>query len=308
MGSLGNKVASSVMADKSDLEASWVLQQTLPGGPSEQSSGNREGRPVNLPEESRIINYEVQAGDTVSTIAERLGVSQDTILSANSLRNADFIKQGQILTILPVSGLLHVVENGDSLLYIAIKYGVDTEDILGYKPNNITDPHSLSIGQKLLIPGGRPGAARAATSTRGGTRSATEVSIGQASSQTNSGTASGSFIWPNPGRITQYFNSGHSGLDIAAPYGTPVVAADSGVVVDRESLNWGLGLNLTIDHGNGYSTTYAHLSSFAVGVGETVSKGDMVGRVGSTGLSTGPHNHFQVRRNGALVNPLNVLP
>lgn len=308
MGSLENKVASSEMNDKSALEASWVLQQALPGGPSEQPSGNREGRPVNLPEESRITNYEVQAGDTVSTIAERLGVSQDTILSANSLRDADFIKQGQILTILPVSGLLHVVENGDSLLYIAIKYGVDTEDILGYKPNNITDPHSLSIGQKLLIPGGRPAAARAATTTRGGTRSATEVSVGQASSQTNSGAASGSFIWPNPGRITQYFNSGHSGLDIAAPYGTPVVAADSGVVVDREVLNWGLGLNLTIDHGNGYSTTYAHLSSFVVGVGETVSKGDMVGRVGSTGLSTGPHNHFQVRRNGALVNPLNVLP
>ncbi|MDP2935225.1 MAG: LysM peptidoglycan-binding domain-containing protein, partial [Dehalococcoidia bacterium] len=142
LGSLENKVASSVMTDKSDLEASGVLQQTLPGGPSEQSSGNREGRPVNLPEESRITNYEVQAGDTVSTIAERFGVSQDTILSANSLRNADFIKQGQVLAILPVSGLLHVVENGDSLLYIAIKYGVDTEDILGYKPNNITDPHS----------------------------------------------------------------------------------------------------------------------------------------------------------------------
>ena len=87
-----------------------------------------------------------------------------------------------------------------------------------------------------------------------------------------------------------------------------MVASDSGVVVVREALNWGLGWYVAIDHGNGYSTTYAHLSSFAVGIGERVGKGDMVGRIGSTGLSTGPHNHFVVRRYGVPINPLSVLP
>lgn len=282
--------------------------QAIPAGADGEQAGSSQASSTDAaPEERGIISYEVAPGDVVSTIAERFGISTETVISANNLRNADFLRLGESLVILPISGLLHTVEKGDSLLYLASRYGVDTEEIVGYRVNNIANPDSLAIGQKLIIPGGTMPAARAATSTRGVARPAAEAAVGAAPAQANS-SASGQFIWPNSGRITQYFSGAHSGLDVAAPYGTPVAAADGGVVVDRAALNWGLGWYVTLDHGNGYATTYAHLSSFAVVIGERVDKGDMIGRVGSTGNSTGPHNHFVVRRNGVPINPLSVLP
>ncbi len=253
------------------------------------------------------VEYEVVPGDTISTIAEHFGIGTETVLWANNLSNANFVKVGQNLLILPVDGIEYTVAKGDTLLSLAIKYGVSTEDVQGYPGNNLTDVNSLSIGQKLIIPGGAPLARAAApTSSRGGTRTVQEASA--AAPAAPAAAPSGRFIWPNAGSISQYFHSGHDGIDIAAPYGTAIVAADGGVVVDEQRLGWGLGYYITIDHGNGYATTYAHLSTFAVGPGERVSQGDLIGRIGMTGLTTGPHNHFVVKRNGVPVNPLGVLP
>ena len=291
-----------------DREGPSVASAATSGSATPDPLAGQEARTGAAAGQTGPVTYEVSAGDTVSMIAECFGISTETILWANNLVNADFIRLGQSLVILPVSGVLHVVEKGDTLLYLASKYGVDTEEIVGYQANDIPDPNFLAIGQKLIIPGGTMPVARAASSTSGGARPAAQSPAPQAPSQSISAAASGSFAWPNPGRITQGFSGSHSGLDIAAPYGTPVVASDSGVVVVREALNWGLGWYVAIDHGNGYSTTYAHLSSFVVGIGERVGKGDMVGRIGSTGLSTGPHNHFVVRRYGVPINPLSVLP
>ncbi|MDP2726770.1 MAG: M23 family metallopeptidase [Dehalococcoidia bacterium] len=271
-----------------------------------QAASGKEDNTATAPERGEPLEYEVVQGDTVSTIAERFGISTQTILWTNNMSNADFIKLGQKLLILPVSGLFYAVEKGDSLLYIASQFGVDTEAILGYKPNGLSNADSLAIGQRLIIPGGTVSAARAAPSSRGGARLDSGATAAQAVPA--AAPPSGNFIWPNSGLITQYFSAGHSGLDIATAYGTPIVAADGGVVVDEQKLGGGLGWYITIDHGNGYSTTYSHMSSFAVGMGERVSQGQMIGRVGSTGWSTGPHDHFVVERNGMPINPLNVLP
>ncbi len=129
-----------------------------------------------------------------------------------------------------------------------------------------------------------------------------------------SGKWSGHFLKPVPGGIgsgfgmryhpiLHYFRM-HTGVDLHASYGEPVHAADKGLVVFAD---WrgGYGRCVIIDHGSGYATVYAHMSSFDVSSGQTVSRGQVIGRVGSTGLSTGPHLHFEVRINGTPVNPLN---
>lgn len=127
---------------------------------------------------------------------------------------------------------------------------------------------------------------------------------------------SGKYIWPVSGDITSYFGNRmhpilkkpkyHSGIDIAAVTGTPIAASDYGVVI-FSGRNGGYGLMITLDHGAGISTVYAHCSSLLVKNGETVSKGQTIAKVGSTGLSTGPHLHFEVRKDGVPVNPLNYI-
>jgi murein DD-endopeptidase MepM/ murein hydrolase activator NlpD len=126
----------------------------------------------------------------------------------------------------------------------------------------------------------------------------------------------GQYIWPVKGRVTSGFGyrfhpvlkktKYHSGIDIAAPKGTPILAADSGIVI-FSAYNGGYGKMITIDHGVGYSTVYGHASSLLVGYGQTVTKGQKIALVGSTGLSTGPHLHFEIRKNGVTQNPLKYL-
>jgi murein DD-endopeptidase MepM/ murein hydrolase activator NlpD len=126
----------------------------------------------------------------------------------------------------------------------------------------------------------------------------------------------GRYIWPVPGKITSYFGNRyhpilkkrkyHSGLDISAPAGTPIKAADSGVVIFA-AVNGGYGKYISIDHGNGISSCYGHCSLILVDAGQIVTKGDVIGKVGSTGLSTGPHCHFEIRKNGVCADPLSYL-
>lgn len=288
------------------------------GGPQENKTASSQelgttqaGEPIApvqeraSPERTESVTYEVAPGDTISTIAERFEISTETVLWANSLGYTDLIRIGQPLLILPVSGVLHTVAKGDTLLSLAATYGVDAEDILGYKSNNISDANSLAIGQKIIIPGGKMPVSRASPSSRGGVRPAAETPAAPAAA---AAAPSGRFAWPTLGPIFQYFSASHFGVDISPPYGTPVRAADGGMVVRAEKLGWGLGWNLEVDHGNGYSTVYAHLSRFEVDRGERVSQGEVIGLVGTTGYVTGPHLHFAVHRNGVPINPLSVLP
>lgn len=156
-------------------------------------------------------------------------------------------------------------------------------------------------------------AARSGTSTA--SNAPTTGSGGTAPAPTSAGPPSGSrpataggMIWPIAGRVSQEFHSGHYGMDIFAPCGTPVYAAKGGTVIVAEFNSGGYGNLVVVDHGGGFSTAYAHHQSLSVSVGQTVSQGQQVGLEGTTGRSTGCHLHFETRLNGAAQNPRNYLP
>ena len=240
----------------------------------------------------RVSTYEVVPGDTVEGIATRFGLQTNTIVWANDLFNPDRLKVGQKLTILPLDGVLYPVASGDTLSSIAKRHKVEPEVILNYGPNGLVDPNSLTVGQQLIIPGGK--------------KEETKLVVSPAPSAPVKG--SGQFAWPTFGPIFTYFSPYHTGIDISPPYGSPIYAADAGRAVRMEKLNWGYGWYLVIDHGNGYSTSYSHVSEFLVDIGETVKRGQLIARVGNTGKTTGPHLHFEIIRNGVAVDPLGFLP
>ncbi|HEX2922720.1 MAG TPA: LysM peptidoglycan-binding domain-containing M23 family metallopeptidase [Chloroflexota bacterium] len=254
------------------------------------ADGRATNEEASLPKPKTPTKYTVEDGDTVGGIAEQFGISGNTVLWANNLSNPDSLQIGEELLILPVSGVLHTVAGGDNLNDLALTYSVTPESIAEF--NALSNPDMLQLGDKLIVPGGKMGVSRVASR-----------------SPQPAPAATGSFRWPAGGSITQYFGEGgHSGLDLASATGSPVYAAESGIVVTALKLGYGYGWHLVIDHGNGYRTLYGHLSAFNVDYGERVAKGDRIGSVGNTGLSTGPHLHFELIQNGGRVNPLKYLP
>ena len=246
----------------------------------------------------KILNYEVQEGDTVATIAQKFGVDQDTIRWQNSLVR-DKIKVSQNLEILPVSGVAHKVAKGDTVYSIAKKYDSDSQSIADFPFNSFSNDETfeLAIGQLVIVPEGvKPADIPLAPRIRQITPNAGTV------------VASGQFAWPTAGVITQNFAWYHKGLDIANPGSPAVLAADAGrVVVSGWPDNSGYGNRVVIDHGNGYKTLYAHLSKIYVVANQTVKRGDPIGQMGSTGRSTGTHLHFEIIQTGAHVSPINFL-
>ncbi len=248
-----------------------------------------------------IITYTVKPGDTISEIAEMFNVSTNTILWENKIGPRDFIKPGQELVILQVTGVTHTIARGDTLNSIANKYKAKTEDIL--EINKLADASQITVGKKIVIPDGIPPAPVIQTApARSGLANIREIFKPATP-------AVGSFNWPTTSkRITQYFLGWrHAGIDIGAASGQPVYAAEDGVVITSGWNRGGYGYYVIIDHGNGIHTLYAHNSKNHVKVGERVSKGDVIASIGSTGRSTGPHLHFEVRVNGNKVNPLDYL-
>jgi len=244
-----------------------------------------------------IIDYTVQDGDTVASIANKFGISQNTILWENNLSGST-IKVGQTLKILPVTGVAHTVASGDTVYSIAKKYDADAQAIVDFPFNTFTDDETfeLAIGQTVIVPDGvMPTGATATPRPRQMTPNAGSI------------TASGQFVWPTQGTITQYFSWYHPGIDIANNAEPLDVAADSGNVIYAGWDTSGYGNMVLIDHGNGYMTRYAHMSQIMVISGQNIGRGQQVGKMGSTGHSTGPHTHFEIILNGVHVNPLNYL-
>jgi murein DD-endopeptidase MepM/ murein hydrolase activator NlpD len=248
-----------------------------------------------------VIEYEVQEGDTVSTIAEKFDISTDTIRWQNDLTSKDSIKQGQILEILPLTGIAHKVKKGDTVYSIAKRYDVDPQGIVNYPFNTYVNDETfeLAIGQTIIVPEGIMPAT---------TPWSAVARVQQLTPDAGTVVASGSFVWPTSGRITQRFVWYHPAIDIANQAAPAILAADSGTVVGAGWLDgYGYGNRVIIDHGNGYRTLYAHLSKIYVTTGQTVNRGDAIGQMGSTGRSTGVHLHFEVLKNGVHLNPLTVL-
>ncbi len=248
-----------------------------------------------------IIDYKVAEGDTVSSISDKFGISINTILWQNNLASADSIKIGDILEILPVTGIAHKVQKGDTVESISKKYGLPNSGaIVEFPFNTFTNDETfdLAIGQTVFVPNGSK-----ATSVSGGF-AAVPVQI-----TPNAGTvvASGQFVWPAQGVITQGYYWYHPGIDIANNSAPAILAADSGTI---SAVGWdstGYGNRIVIDHGNGLQTLYAHMNAFYVTLGQTVVRGNAIGKMGSTGHSTGTHLHFEIYKNGIRLSPLNYL-
>lgn len=249
---------------------------------------------------TEIITYTVQANDNVWAIAQGFGLEAETVLWANPSveRSPDLLKVGQVLTILPVDGIYHTVEAGDTVDKLAKEYQTTAEKITTFELNGLEEPYTLTPGQQLVIPDGRKKIVvpNYYPMTR----------VGRAPA--GAPTGSGRFAWPTYGTLTQKYWSGHLGIDIGNRTGTPILAADAGYVVLAGRDTWGYGNQVLIDHGNGYLTRYAHLHTVGVKAGQSVKKNQQIGTMGSTGRSTGPHLHFEVIQGSVRRNPLGFLP
>jgi len=253
---------------------------------------------------NKIIEYAVSAGDTVSSIASNFGLNVNTILWENNLSSNSLIKPGVKLTILPSNGIRHVVAKNENISKIATKYGVTTEAII--EANDLEEGQALKIGEKIFIPGGKKIIESNTIVSRTYAGTTITKNTGNNANQKPAYTG-GKLLWPTVGaRITQYYSWSHKGLDIANKTGTPLYAAEDGTV-ERSGWSNGYGYNVIINHGGGLKTLYGHASKLYVKVGETVKRGDVIAAMGSTGWSTGPHIHFEVRINGAQQNPLNYI-
>ncbi|MFA5183924.1 MAG: M23 family metallopeptidase [Patescibacteria group bacterium] len=267
------------------------------------------GAPIGLSggsvaQRTEIVYYTVQNGDTASSIANRFGLTVNTILWANNLSAYSLIRPGDTLTILPYSGVLYTVKSGDTVSKIAARYNVGMEEIISH--NSLGS--GLKIGQKIILPGARKITETAAIARSASSYTGLDVISNLLKTPTVK-SSGGSMVWPTVGhRITQYFSWRHNGLDIGNKVGTPIYAADDGIVeIASSGWNGGYGNTIVINHGGGKKTRYGHASKLFVKVGEEVSKGEHIAAMGSTGRSTGPHLHFEIIINGRRYNPLNYI-
>ncbi|MBI4098701.1 MAG: M23 family metallopeptidase [Candidatus Magasanikbacteria bacterium] len=254
-------------------------------------------------ERKEVIEYVVRAGDTVGGIAEAFGLNITTILWENALSFRSYIRPGDTIRILPVDGIRYEVKRGDTLAKIAKLYTADPARIVEF--NKLADATDITIGQRLILPGGAKPVpvyiAPPASSRRLADIAAPLPSIFVPAGQL--------YVWPTTvRRITQYFGWRHTGVDVAGPIGTPLIASRAGRVVSAKcGWNGGYGCHVILDHGDGVRTMYAHASRVYVDVGETVEQGQAIAGMGSTGRSTGSHIHFEVRVNGVRANPLKFV-
>lgn len=245
--------------------------------------------------------YRVERGDTPNGIADKFGIQATTLLGGNPTlsQESSLLQTGVDLIILPIDGVLHDVQTGDTLESISAQYGIPAETIIGYVPNNLEFPFRLYPETQILV----PGAVREVFVWNPPTlESVRRSSPGSGVAPAVVGT--GTFVYPVSARsFSQYFWYGHPGIDIALPEGSTVVASDTGTVTFAGWNIYGFGNLIVVNHGNGYETFYAHLNGINVTPGQVVYQGGAIGTTGNTGNSSGPHIHFEIRLNGVQDNP-----
>ncbi len=289
---------------------------------------------------SSISIYTVQPGDTISGIAAKFGVSQNTILWANEMTSKSVIKPGQAMVILPINGIQYTVAKGDTISGIAAKFDADADEILYF--NDLDDPKKIQPGFELIIPDAEPTPKTASASEKKAAASKPTTGTVPAKATTALPTSAfpetdthdneeeetttqepvekkavssssgryGNFIVPAPGSVLTQGYHAVNAVDFGASVGTPILAAAKGTVIvaksgcstggPKNSCNGGFGNFIVISHADGIQTLYAHLSSLSVSVGDSVDQGEKIGAMGNTGRSTGSHLHFETH---GIANP-----
>lgn len=232
----------------------------------------------------QIFIYTVKQGDNPSAVAKSFGISLNTLLWANDITNARSIKPGDKLVILPISGIQVDVKKGDTVDSIAKKYDGNIQEILAY--NGLSPDEPLVAGSTLVIPNGELQGVSAPASTPSVFKPAPQYPVYE-----------GYYMRPLVGGRKTRGIHGYNGVDLAAPRGTPLMASAGGTVLIAKSSGWngGYGKYVVISHPNGTQTLYAHMDQVYVTVGQALSQGNVIGLLGSTGNSTGPHVHFEIR-------------
>ena len=237
--------------------------------------------------------YRVRQGDMIGLIADAFNITQDTIISVNNIHQSRLLQIGQYLKIPSIPGILYMVkEDGETLASIAEKYEVSAEKCA--RINSRQQNTALTAGERVFVP---------------------DAQLDWATKQEINGD-----LFQKPLRTRYYLSSYygwrsspfsgkrsfHSGIDMAAPAGTSVYSALAGTVT-TVGYNSIYGNYIIVSHHSGYKTLYGHLSATLVTRGSVVNAGAKIGKVGNTGMSTGPHLHFTVFKFGKTINPLGVL-
>lgn len=259
----------------------------------------------------KITFYTVKEGDTLWSIADDFDLDVNTLLGVNHLDDSTILRPGKVIRIPDQDGIFVKVHTGDTIAEIAEKYGVYKEAILS--ANSLTWNDHLKPGSEIFVPGAKPVMEEQPREEK---RPSRERQVNPFVRSVHSFRPTRGFGWPVAGSISSPFGwrmnpfggrgDFHTGLDISAHYGTRIAAAASGRVVYTGWMS-GYGKVVVIEHGNGYTTLYAHCSRLLCSPGQTVNRGDVIAAVGATGRATGAHLHFEVRINGNPVNPLGVL-
>jgi murein DD-endopeptidase MepM/ murein hydrolase activator NlpD len=236
----------------------------------------------------KIALYKIKPGDNLWNIAQKTGLSIDTLLTLNNLENVHIIPPGTEIRIPNKDGIFYKISPGETIEDIAKKFNVSVEDIINI--NELTD-EAFEEGKDIFIPKGK-------------------LPLEEKRNYL------GRFIMPVFGKITSGFRirknpitgrkEKHTGIDIACPIFTPVKSAETGRVIFAGEYG-GYGKMIIISHYAGYSTRYAHLSKINVSYGEYVKQGQIIGLVGDSGITTGPHLHFELRKYGKPINPFYML-
>lgn len=304
------------------IQASGSLDNELPvfdAGISAMGISRRTTMHTNIPTRPRtkVIEYTVDTGDSVFGIAQSFNLEPETILWANydQLNDSpDMLNPGMKLNVPPLNGVYYQWQEGDSLEAVAAKFEANIQDILNWEGNNfdLTNPQ-VAAEQWLMIPEGHREFRQWLVPTIARSNSGVLKSVlgpGACEGNYDGAYGSGAFTWPSSNHVlsgNDYW-SGHLGIDIAGATGDGIFASDSGVVVFSGWANGGYGYMIMIDHGNGYQSLYAHLSSVSASCGQSVYTGSYIGAMGNTGNSTGSHLHFEVRYLGGFISPWFVLP
>ncbi|MDQ5958038.1 MAG: hypothetical protein QG665_384, partial [Patescibacteria group bacterium] len=251
------------------------------------------GASIYVPKNEQISTYTVKSGDTLSEIADMFGVSVNTIMWANDIKKATDISEGDTLVVLPISGVRHIVKKGDTLAKVAKLYNADAEETAIF--NGLDASAALKVGDEVIVPHGEiPIIKKPSTPGKprwDGTSPSTVKKYASLPAY------SGYYIRPMAGGTKTQGIHGNNGVDLANKTGAELSAAAAGTVIVARTGGWngGYGNYVVISHDNGTQTLYGHMLDVTVSAGQTVAQGQVVGHLGSSGNSTGPHIHFEIR-------------